>query len=640
MKCRLYFIVLLMAFSVGLKASERNNHPLSSLCSVDFLKNHLVQPEAFTPVPAYGDSFWQDSVPAEMRASYIQEGEKYLGATWKSIDISLFSEYRKEGDRTRYQAFIFGKRNQLATLAMAEIMEGKGRFLKDILNGIFSICEETWWGVPAHYGPNMPLVGNQSLDLFNAETGGMMAWMYYMFKKPISEFSPFLAERIQMEISRRILEEGLHKREWWRGAAMNWNPWICSNWLACVLFAEPDREKQIAYLRLILESLDSFIDKYPEDGGCDEGAHYWDRAAGSLFDCLNLLRIATFGRVDLSADEKIQRMGDYLCKMNIGNGYFVNFADAGPKMTPHIDWFPSALYLQNKELMSMSANTAVQKNFFSRPAATFVANYFCSFNRELMLLNTWKELKNIEGENVLLDDAWLPRIQVITARSVPNSTEGLFLAAKGGHNAESHNHNDVGSFIVYADGYPLFLDPGVGTYRKETFNDATRYYIWCMQSGFHNLPQINGKDQKNGQKYTASDVKAIVKRSNVSFSLDIAGAYPEDAEVSSWIRDINFKRNKSITVTETYSLKSFVAPTDIMFMTQTEPFVTDDRIVFHLKGGQYALLFDKNVVTPSFEKMTLEDQKFVDTWGELYRIKLTVKSQQLNGKIKYVIKKL
>lgn len=100
MKCRLYFIVLLMAFSVGLKASERSNHPLSSLCSVDFLKNHLVQPEAFTPVPAYGDSFWQDSVPAEMRASYIQEGEKYLSATWKSIDISLFSEYRKEGDRT------------------------------------------------------------------------------------------------------------------------------------------------------------------------------------------------------------------------------------------------------------------------------------------------------------------------------------------------------------------------------------------------------------------------------------------------------------------------------------------------------------------------------------------------------------
>lgn len=240
----------------------------------------------------------------------------------------------------------------------------------------------------------------------------------------------------------------------------------------------------------------------------------------------------------------------------------------------------------------------------------------------------------------MLDDAWLPRIQVITARSVPNSTEGLFLAAKGGHNAESHNHNDVGSFIVYADGYPLFLDPGVGTYRKETFNDATRYHIWCMQSGFHNLPQINGKDQKNGQKYTASDVKAIVKRSNVSFSLDIAGAYPEDAEVSSWIRDINFKRNKSITVTETYSLKSFVAPTDIMFMTQAEPFVTDDRIVFHLKGGQYALLFDKNVVTPSFEKMALEDQKFVDTWGELYRIKLTVKSQQLNGEIKYVIKKL
>lgn len=69
-----------------------------------------------------------------------------------------FSEYRKNGDRMRFQAFTYAKRNQLAALAMAEIMEGKGRFMKDILNGLFSLCEETWWGVPAHYGPNIPLV--------------------------------------------------------------------------------------------------------------------------------------------------------------------------------------------------------------------------------------------------------------------------------------------------------------------------------------------------------------------------------------------------------------------------------------------------------------------------------------------------
>ena len=152
-------------------------------------------------------------------------------------------------------------------------------------------------------------------------------------------------------------------------AAMNWNPWICSNWLACVLFTEADREKQLEYMQLILQSLDGFIDRYPEDGGCDEGAHYWDRAAGSLFDCLNLLEPATGGLVNLSANAKVQLMGDYLCKMNIGNGYFVNFADAGPRLKPHIDWFPSGLYLNNRELISLSANTAPARGFFPKPAA-------------------------------------------------------------------------------------------------------------------------------------------------------------------------------------------------------------------------------------------------------------------------------
>lgn len=141
---------------------------------------------------------------------------------------------------------------------------------------------------------------------------------------------------------------------------MNWNPWVCSNWLACVLFTEADREKRAQYLTLILESLDAFIDGYPDDGGCDEGAHYWDRAAGSLYDCLILLEKATSGYIDLSQCEKVKRMGDYLCKMNIGNGYFVNFADAGPRLTPCVNWFPYGLYLDNEELLSMTAPTATE----------------------------------------------------------------------------------------------------------------------------------------------------------------------------------------------------------------------------------------------------------------------------------------
>ena len=43
----------------------------------------------------------------------------------------------------------------------------------------------------------------------------------------------------------------------------------------------------------------------------------------------------------------------------------------------------------------------------------------------------------------------------------------------------SHGHNDSGSFIVFQDGEPLFIDIGVGTYEKKTFSKE-RYTIFSM----------------------------------------------------------------------------------------------------------------------------------------------------------------
>src|SRR5437868_14155296 len=71
----------------------------------------------------------------------------------------------------------------------------------------------------------------------------------------------------------------------------------------------------------------------------------------------------------------------------------------------------------------------------------------------------------------------------MAARSVPNSAQGLYVAAWGGHNAQSHNHNDVGNFIVYGDGKPVLIDVGVETYSAKTFSPQ-RYEIWTMQSAY------------------------------------------------------------------------------------------------------------------------------------------------------------
>ena len=98
---------------------------------------------------------------------------------------------------------------------------------------------------------------------------------------------------------------------------------------------------------------------------------------------------------------------------------------------------------------------------------------------------------------------------------------GWFLGVKGGNNGESHNHNDVGSGILFVDNCPVIIDAGVMTYRKETFS-SQRYTLWCMRSDWHNTPTINGVVQSPGREFTAKGSSCSLKDN--SFSTDIAVA--------------------------------------------------------------------------------------------------------------------
>ena len=224
-----------------------------------------------------------------VRDSYVRYGEQYAGKPWLSPSAQLFSEFKTNGNRTRYEAATFAKRRQLAALVMAEVAEGKGRFMGDIIDGLMSTLEETWWGLPAHYGTKIMRPEDQNVDLFNAETAGLVAWTKRALAKQLEDFSPLLVKRIDSEMERRILVPALEHDYWWKRAGMNWNPWICSNWAVSVRECEHDSVRAAKAYAQIEAAMKCFVDAYPDDGGCDEGPTYWDRAAASLYDCMYLI---------------------------------------------------------------------------------------------------------------------------------------------------------------------------------------------------------------------------------------------------------------------------------------------------------------------------------------------------------------
>ena len=569
-----------------------------------------------------------DNAP-KVRESYVRYGERFAGKAWWSPSATMFAEFKTNGNRTRYEQATFAKRRQLAALVMAEVAEQKGRFMSDIIDGLQSTMEETWWGIPAHYGTKVMRQEDQTVDLFNAETAGLLAWTRRALRTEIDSFSPLLGKRIDSEIERRMLIPAVSTDYWWKKRAMNWNPWICSNWLACVLFCESDSARRNEALSQISQALKCFYDGYPDDGGCDEGPTYWDRAAASLFDCMWLFSSTSLTSLLPPLTTKVKNMASYCYSTYIADGYCLSFADShGNRLVqqPNV-MFPFALYLGDSTMAEFAAYVAKEKGFEENAAGIYdQSGNYPTLGRELVFLGCLDKFVATKPSEPMLADTWLPRLQIFTARR-----NGVFVGMKGGHNDESHNHNDVGSFVVYDSGQPLLIDPGVGEYTSKTFS-SKRYEIWTMQSAYHNLPQINGCDQMAGKHFAARDVK----RKKGCLTMDIAGAYPDSANVERWTRTVTVGKRGEIAIADSYKLKEWKAPTRLMLMAAVEP--KEEKGCIRI--GNRSLHYDASQLDATIEPLSpMFDNMMRSMWQSgLWRIVLTVRGEKKEGVVKINIK--
>ena len=616
----------------------------------DALEAVLLSPGDWYPYPKAGDAEGWARVPAAVRAAHVRLAEAHLGAEWPAPKASVFLDFVRDGNRTRYESVSFGRRVRLADLVIGEAVEGRGRFLDDILDGVWTICEESFWGVPAHVGaqergPGLPDVTEPVVDLFAAETAMLLAWTDYLVGDALDRVSPLVRERIRLEIERRVLAPCLERDDfWWMGfggrQVNNWNPWIVSNWLAAALLVERDPARRVRSVHKALRCLDVFLASYPADGGCDEGPGYWDRAGGSLFDSLELLHGASRGKIDVFDRPLIKEIGRYIGRVHIAGPYAVNFADAAAKAGGNASLiFRYGRAIGDEGMAGFGAWLAREQGLGNGA----VAGSFGVLGRTLPALFSLDELARAESKEPLVRDVWFPGLQVMAARSFAGSTKGLYLAAKGGHNDESHNHNDVGSFIVYADGEPVLIDVGVETYTAKTFS-GRRYEIWTMQSAFHNLPTVDGVMQKNGRAFRARDVRYQADAARAVFDLDIAGAYPPEAGITSWNRRLVLDRGKRVVVEDRYALNEAGRPIEMSFMSWRRPEAAGaGRIdLFYPDTGKGArpltMTYDGRSLVPRIEAVEIKDDRLRGSWGDrVYRIVLAGKAPAKAGTLTVVI---
>lgn len=492
----------------------------------------------------------------EIRKQIFEQAEKILDKEYPLLYATEYMMFQRNGNRTVYERKFFERREDMFTLALAEYLDRKDRFTDKLCDLVWLILEETTWVVPAHNrsdGRNAYLTYAfketvDYIDLFSAYTGACLAWVYYLCRDVLDGVTPLICERMLYELDKKIIKpytsDYLTKMRWVKRNPMNnWCPWIVSNVLNVCAFMVSDTKKREEIVGISLELLDKFTSAYHSDGGCDEGPSYWRAAAGALYNaCLTLYDMSD-GYINIFQDPLIVNMAEYIAKANICDNYFTNFADSHPKISAVDYWQLDFARFCDSKLMENYIRNRIGG---IKPTYTG-AEHNCPYR----LMRAYAHETLSPAKFTYHKKFWLDGIGVAITREYEDTEKGLYLAFKGGHNDESHNHNDVGNFIVFADRNPVFIDLGVGEYTRKTFSKY-RYDIPSMRSEYHNLPTFNGVCQQNGRNFKASDYK--YNEQSGALEMDITAAYPEEAKLEKYTRRAVLENGK-ISISDSFTLK-------------------------------------------------------------------------------------
>lgn len=580
-----------------------------------------VRINAYLPGPPAHDRVAWEGLAGDLKKEVIESGESALAGDWPALPAARYPDYSRNGNRLNFETAYLARRRRLNALILAECVENQGRFIDAAASGLWLLCEEPGWQLPAHDSdvldePPLSDPERPVIDPFTAETGALLAVATSLLEPALEKAAPGLAKRIDHEIARRIVQPYLTQHFWWMGNGdepmNNWTVWCTQNVLWAALARITDRPTLHAIIIKAAGYIDDFLKDYGEDGACEDGVFYYRHAALCLFNALETLSTVAPDAFDpLWRETKIRNMAEYIFNAHIVARHYFNFGDCAPVCAPcGAREFLFGFRTGSKALtMFASADWAA--------GADRIIQDEINLSYRLQALFTAKELAANAGAIPVKSDIFYPSIGLFIARD-----SRFALAVKAGDNGGSHSHNDAGSFIVFKNGLPVLIDVGVGSYTAKTFSPH-RYETWTRQSAFHNLPAFAGVMQQDGETFAASDVVVSLGETEASISMDIAGAYPPEARLRSYQRQVRLIKEDRIEIIDHFTGETLA---ELSLMFAERPTLREGGLAI----GTLADIALEGGGTPRIEEIPIEDPLLRDCWPErLFRVLVPLTAQEL-----------
>ena len=549
--------------------------------------------------------------------------EFYRGRPLYAIPFSLFKRFEADGDRRAFEHDengYFMRRGHLKTWALSALFSGEADDISRLEDILWAICDEYTWCLPAHMNGKESIYANYqpdryTIDLFAAETGQAIAEILQICG---DKLDPLVVQRAKRELMTRVLNRYLHADSdefFWSRIENNWAA-VCAGAVGMAAICALDDETELAaIIEKTMTSMRSFIRGFSEDGVCLEGITYWEYGFGYFAAYADMLYRRTGGTIDLFDNEKTRLVALFPAKIFFYGSRTVSFSGGESR---------GSLSLGRMSLLkSHYPDLTVPKTAkLTSHLELEGCHRFAFALREFIWVGSELPLSDGKEHRVypFPDAQWY----------VANGANELGFAARAGKNNESHNHNDVGHFILYKKGIEFFADLGAGVYTKQYFGKDRYSFVHCGSHG-HSVPIINGLCQEAGKYCVAKDV-SVTKN---GISMDLASVYPDESLLS-LRRDFHFSP-EAATVSLTDRFTFTKAPRSLVerFVTSVEPIVSDGAISFSLDGVSVSMRF-----IPEAFDVTVLPQEDTDHRGKPIRfwfVDLTVKAPKSEMEFSFTI---
>ena len=260
--------MLALAISVG-AAAESGKDLLKEQYGRPGVAESFVAGADWFPMPAYADRAGWAALFGDRAEWFIRRGEKALEHSWTHIPASAYLAFEREGDRGAMERIEGGNRGAMISLLMAELAEGKGRFIGHLADAAWFSTEQTSWVLSAHQPRQrseraLPDAREHLIDLASGRTGAIMALIYHYFHEEFDKIDPSISAALERAVRRNILDpfldEAERKANWWMGKSgkekvlNNWTPWCTSDVALAFLLMEQDQQRLDEALVLSMEA--------------------------------------------------------------------------------------------------------------------------------------------------------------------------------------------------------------------------------------------------------------------------------------------------------------------------------------------------------------------------------------------------